>query len=211
MLIYIAGPYRGKVKENIAHARKVAIQLWEMGHTVICPHLNTANFDKDCNVSEEIIIQRDLNILIRCDALMMLIGWEESEGAVIEWAHAKEADIYIYYEDGRFPELHPTEVKCPKQVMAFKKFTTKMYLLHLEKNADYSPANILGTGTIGIVTRLWDKIARLMNLAGFDITVTKSEFNKPKQPKCESIRDTILDAANYAAIAELYDQNKWGV
>ena len=105
---------------------------------------------------------------------------------------------------------HPTEIARPEQVEAFREIIEKMYVTHLEKNFDYSPANILGTGEPGLMTRVWDKVARLMNLMGFKIEIASSRYEQPCQPKNESIDDTILDLAVYAIIWQIYRQGKWG-
>ena len=73
-----------------------------------------------------------------------------------------------------------------------------------------SPANILGAGNIGIVTRMWDKVARLMNLTGFKIEISSSKFEAPKKPKNESIADTVKDLAVYAIIYTIYQNGDWG-
>lgn len=106
------------------------------------------------------------------------------------------------------PTRHPTEVSAPVQCAEFKSIIEGMYRLHLDKNQDYSPMNILATGFIGVVTRLWDKMARLMNLTGFDIR--RGTLNVAKEPKNESIDDTLLDMANYAVIALILKRGKWG-
>ena len=84
----------------------------------------------------------------------------------------------------------------------------KLYNVHLDKNLDYSPHNITATGEVGLTTRLWDKMARLMNLQGFDISTGK--FSGQKEAKNESIDDTLVDLANYAIIALIYRSGKWG-
>ena len=66
---------------------------------------------------------------------------------------------------------HPTELRRPLQSQRFREIVDKMYQTHLEKNTDYSPANLLATGTIGISTRIWDKTARLANLLGVNIEI----------------------------------------
>jgi nucleoside 2-deoxyribosyltransferase len=194
MLIYVAGPYRGDVIANIEKARKVAIDIWSAGHVAICPHLNTAHFEEDSGLSDERFLSGDLEILCRCDALVLTIDWEKSKGAVAEVDYARSLGIPVFtYPD--IPGLHPTEQRSPIQVKAFLEIVMQMYRLHLSKNSDYSPMNILGTGEIGLITRLWDKIARLMNLTGFRINAELSSFEAPKQPKHESIEDTYYDGA----------------
>lgn len=103
---------------------------------------------------------------------------------------------------------HPIEVKSPEQCKEFRRIIEEMYQVMLQKNQDYSPMNILGTGTVGVTTRIWDKVARLMNLSGFDIRT--GEYTEPKEAKNESIDDTLLDLANYAIIALLVRKGKWG-
>jgi hypothetical protein len=106
------------------------------------------------------------------------------------------------------PILHRTEAKSPEQCKEFRAIIEKMYATHLDKNADYSPMNILGTGMIGLVTRIWDKVARLVSLHGFDIR--DGSLSQVRTPKNESVDDTLLDLANYAIIAMIFRRGKWG-
>ena len=51
-LAYVAGPYRSDsghgIYQNIRRAEKVALKLWRLGFSVICPHKNTEHFDGAC-------------------------------------------------------------------------------------------------------------------------------------------------------------------
>ncbi len=105
---------------------------------------------------------------------------------------------------------HITEEKCPNQAAGFRVILEEMYQTHLDKNADYSPANVLGVGEIGLVVRLWDKMTRLMNLLGFEIDVKFVGYHGPKDAKNESIEDTYGDMAVYSIIALLHRDGKWG-
>jgi len=100
-LIYVAGPYRAghgrTVQDNIENARKAAVALWQAGHTVICPHLNTAGMDGV--IPDDEFIVRDLLIVARCDALYMLKAWRDSKGACIERKYAIGKGIPIHYEE----------------------------------------------------------------------------------------------------------------
>ncbi len=207
MILYIAGPYSGDIDQNIATARAVAIKVWEAGHVAVCPHLNNAHFEQDCSLSYAQYIEGDLKIISRCDGVLMLPDWEKSIGARQEKLFAEEHYISVYTE---IPPLNPIEELRPQQVEAFITAVMRMYRVHLEKNMDYSSANILGTGSIGLTTRIWDKVARLMNLVGFHIEIKNSYFDKPQDPKNESIDDSILDLATYGIIYQIYRSNKWG-
>jgi hypothetical protein len=215
MLIYVSGPYTSKdgigIDANIQAAREIAIRCWEKGHAVICPHLNTAHFERDCTVDYKAYIAGDLNMVARCDALVMVDGWESSNGATIEADYAQKLSIPIYTADN-IPELHSTEIRCPVQVEAFREVVGRMYRIHLDKNADYSPANIGGLGSYGVVNRLWDKVCRLLNLHGVDIHAEFKGISGERAAviKDESVDDTYLDTANYGVIGFLLRKGKWG-
>ena len=98
--------------------------------------------------------------------------------------------------------------RYPEQTAAFEEIIQNMLATYKLKMEDYSPWNMKGTGELGAMTRLWDKTARLMNLMGFDIGTFK--FTAWKDPKNESIDDTLLDLANYAIITMILRKGKWG-
>ena len=178
----------------------------------------------------------DLAMLSVCDAMVMVPGWETSAGAREEWGLAKNIGLPVYvYPD--LPPLHPTEVKNPKQVMAFRGILGQMYRVHLDKNADYSPSNINGAGLVGLSTRIWDKAARLMNLHGYPVEavgehdalfalfirvvdlmkltgfrqrISVGSLRSPKTPKNEPLNDAYLDIAVYGIIGLLRRKGLWG-
>lgn len=213
MVLYVAGPYRAPTPEgiaaNIQAAREVAIKLWAAGHFALCPHLNTANFELDSGLSDEMYLDGDLKILARCDGIVMLPTWTSSTGATGEHEYALAQGIPVYYWPD-MPEVHPVEADLPEQCEGFIGTVMRMYRVMLDKNFDYSPANILGTGQVGLVTRLWDKTARLMNLTGFRLRVEAATFEAPKSPKNESIEDALMDLGNYGIIGLLMLAGKWG-
>ncbi len=217
MILYTAGPYAPKngrtTKQNIENARKVAIAVWHAGHFAMSPHMNTAGFENEellKDIADEDYVLRDLEIIRRCDAILMMPHWEESTGSLQEKEYAESIGmpVYIYPE---IPKLHPTEVGSPVQCQAFMETIMKMWRTHLDKNADYSPANIAGTGEIGLVTRLWDKMARLMSLTGFRMDIRDVEFKaRPNGAINEPLEDTYIDLSVYGIIAKLYREGRWG-
>ena len=64
--------------------------------------------------------------------------------------------------------------------------------LFIQKNKDYGDA-FANYGSIGVIVRMGDKIQRL-------ISVTKNGINLVET---ESLRDTLIDLHNYAAMANL--------
>lgn len=98
-LLYIAGPYSSGSKDgvlrNIRTAEVVALCLWQHGYPTICPHKNTAGFEG--LAPYHMFIEGDLKIVERCDAVVMLAGWEESPGATVEHDHAIKEGKQVYY------------------------------------------------------------------------------------------------------------------
>lgn len=211
MLIYVAGPIRPKngqtIEGNIQRAKEIAYSLWSDGFAVICPHSNT-------DLTQETDwampwLNGDLEMVARCDAVVVCPGWETSEGTKIEIGFAESRGIPVsYWPD--VPAQPTTEFTSPIQCHTFMDVIMSMYRVHLKKNADYSSANIKGTGELGVVVRLWDKVARLMNLTGFKLDVAISSYDKPKQPKNESVDDAYMDLAVYGIIGMLVRKDAWG-
>ena len=107
MLLYVSGPYsapcREKQAENIEAAKAVAAKLWKAGHAVICPHANTAFFEEiEPGITCDQYIQGDLEILERCDGLVLLPNWYESKGSIIEHDHALRNGVPVYQSEAMF-------------------------------------------------------------------------------------------------------------
>ena len=96
---YVAGPYSANsiynVVQNIRRAEFVALSLWKMGYAVICPHKNTSLLDGEC--PRQTWIDGDLEILKRCDLIVVLENWEYSEGTRDELSQAEMTDMPIFY------------------------------------------------------------------------------------------------------------------
>jgi len=95
---FVCGPYRAghgrSVLENIRNAEAVAIELWRKGYVAFCPHKNTAHFDGI--LPDGAWLAGDMTMLARCDLLVTVPGWEESEGAraEVEWARSVAMPIH---------------------------------------------------------------------------------------------------------------------
>lgn len=73
--------------------------------------------------------------------------------------------------------------------------------LLLQKHKDYGPKNINQSpygATQGLVVRMWDKIARIVNLT----TNKRHAENEP-------LEDSFKDLANYAIIGLMVQRGKW--
>jgi hypothetical protein len=144
-----------------------------------------------------------------CDAVLM--PNDRYHSSVVAFADVIGQPVYCLENYDNIAVLCEDLISCnkyPSQFFTMRMLQSAMYFLHVDKNKDYSPSNIMGTGQAGIATRLWDKCARYMNLIGFDIKT--GEYTAEKQPKNESILDTLIDMANYALIGIIHRFGKWG-
>ena len=100
-LAYIVGPYRSDtihgIVQNIRRAEKYAAKYWQLGYAVICPHKNTALFDGIA--PDSVWLDGDIEILKRCDTIVVTPGWENSSGSINEIKIAEQLGKNIIYEE----------------------------------------------------------------------------------------------------------------
>ena len=109
ILIYVAGPVRGKTQEivdvNMKNAMAVAKRLWLKSIPAICPHANThlrygQKMPIDGDESEVPWIIGDLVMVERCNALLLCDNWPWSSGSCVERYHAAvAAGIPVYVRE----------------------------------------------------------------------------------------------------------------
>lgn len=110
--VYIAGAYTGKTKEerdlNIAHAEAVGREIARKGKFPVIPHKNTRQFDDSApDIDKEFWLKGDIGLMLKCDAVIFIEGWEHSLGAVAEMEEAKNANMLIYCQT--FAKVIPNE------------------------------------------------------------------------------------------------------
>lgn len=94
MKVYIAGPMAGILEYNRPAFHQAAAEIAKAGHIA----LNPAILPGGLSQGEYMDI---CCAMVRCsDAVYMLKGWENSEGAVIEHALARKIGLVIEYQVG---------------------------------------------------------------------------------------------------------------
>lgn len=90
-VVFIAGPYRGahawEIEQNIRRAESVALSVWMMGAVALCPHAMTRYYEGA--LSDDVWLRGDLELLSRCDAIMLVEGWRRSAGSRGEYESAR--------------------------------------------------------------------------------------------------------------------------
>jgi len=91
--IYIAGPMTGHVDHNYPAFHTAAERLQQGGWQVVNP---ADNFDGRTDLPRETYLRADVALLVDCDAIAILPGWEESFGAKMEYLLARAFGMKVY-------------------------------------------------------------------------------------------------------------------
>ena len=98
-VVYIAGPFRGKdawaVERNVRRAEELAYAVWAVGGVALCPHTNTRFFDG--TLTDEIWLEGTLELLRRCDAVLLAPGWQLSAGTLGEIEEANRLRLPVFH------------------------------------------------------------------------------------------------------------------
>lgn len=88
-LVYIAGPYTAPdalgVELNVRAAELVAYSVARLGAMPVCPHTNLRYMASDL---AEFLYPATLEMMRRCDAVLLIEGWKRSRGAIGEHREA---------------------------------------------------------------------------------------------------------------------------
>lgn len=97
-LVYVAGAFRAQtpwqVEFNVRKAEGVALQVAVAGAVPVCPHTMYRFFDK--SLPDSFWLGATLELLRKCDAIIMVHGWKDSNGACAERKEAESLGIPIF-------------------------------------------------------------------------------------------------------------------
>lgn len=107
VVIYISGPYRGPstwaIENNIRRAEALALEVWKApGFYAICPHSNTRFFQD--TLPDTVWLDGSLEIMKRCDAVLLTKDWIVSAGARTERLVALDSGIPVFENLGELKE-----------------------------------------------------------------------------------------------------------
>lgn len=90
--IYIAGPMTGLPEFNFPAFHAAAKRIRLAGLEPVNP---ATNFKGRTDLPRQDYIRADVKLLIDCDAIAMLNGWEHSKGAKLEYLLARELTLPV--------------------------------------------------------------------------------------------------------------------
>lgn len=97
-LIFVSGPFRGanhwEQERNIRRAEELSLEVWKLGAVGLCPHTNTRFFQGA--LPDDVWLRGDLEMLRRCDGMLLVSGWNRSRGATAEFDFACRRGIPVF-------------------------------------------------------------------------------------------------------------------
>ena len=102
--VYIAGPYRSHTQQgvdlHIQSARHVGLLACRKGWSVVIPHSNTSHLDLCApDLGDAFWLAATMELMRRCDAVVLCPGWERSTGTMAEIEEAKRLGIPVFGSD----------------------------------------------------------------------------------------------------------------
>lgn len=100
--IYVAGPYGATSAEGIAAnvlraSSEAAALLYQDGYAVFCPHSMSHGWERALGYTWQRTLDACCEWVLRCDAVLMLPGWQASPGSLLERKTAIAAGIPVFY------------------------------------------------------------------------------------------------------------------
>jgi len=97
-VVFIAGPFRAdtpwKIEQNVRKAETAALEVWKTGAAALCPHANTRFFQDEA--PDVVWLEGGLEMLRRCDAVLMVGDWRSSRGALAERETAFQYGLKVF-------------------------------------------------------------------------------------------------------------------
>lgn len=102
MIYYLSGPMTGLPDYNRPAFNEAANQLRAHGFVVWNP---AEEFDATTIYPRKVYLRKDIEALLKCDAIVMLDGWENSAGAKLELDIARELELPVFFMRSSESEL----------------------------------------------------------------------------------------------------------
>lgn len=117
---YISGPMTGLPLKNVAAFNLAAERLTDLGYDYVNPHDLPEIPHEGYDSGYHEMLRRDLKLLLDCDGLVVLPGWETSYGATREISLAASLELPIF----RFSTFGEGFVLVDANILVDRKFTS---------------------------------------------------------------------------------------
>ena len=96
-LVYVAGPLRAadtwSVEQNIQIVERLALDVFGLGAYPVYVH----PFARYTEGRRALAMRGSLELMRRCDALILAAGWDSSDGSVGEWNEMAKLGKPVFY------------------------------------------------------------------------------------------------------------------
>jgi hypothetical protein len=201
--IYLAGPMTGHVEHNFPAFHAAAQRFTEQGWEVVNP---ADNFGGRVDLPRSSYLRADLMLLTQCDALALLPGWDESNGAKLEYLLALELGMVIFDAEtteplSKLPDIlvtaHTGDVSDETILDEAKRLTGN------DRNSDYGHPS----DDFQRTARMWTGVLASKLRAGEQITANEVPLCmiavKLARQAHRHKRDNLVDIAGYARTAAM--------
>lgn len=102
-VVYVAGPFRARtpfaIEKNVRRAEELALTVCALGAVALCPHTMYRFYQGQ--FQDRYWLDAGLELLRRCDAVILVDGWESSAGtkAEIDAARLYGLPVFGHLED----------------------------------------------------------------------------------------------------------------
>ena len=208
--IYIAGPMTGLAEHNFPAFHAAAARLRQAGWEVVNP---AENFGGRTDLPRETYLRNDVALLVDCNAVAMLSGWEESRGAKLEYLLARELGMPVLdsetlqpLQDAPAPLVHLHRLRVrweeaqetPGPILDEAKRITQS-----DRQDDYGhPSNDFARTATMWTGVLAGKLREGAEISAMDVPLCMIAVKLARQAHRHK-RDNLVDIAGYARTAAM--------
>lgn len=130
-VVYIAGPYSASntwaIEQNIRVAEVAGLAVLRLGAMPLVPHTMTRFYYGA--IPEATVVEGDLELLRRADAVLFVGDWEHSKGSMGEWEEARRLNIPRFTSleqlSGWLHRIQSKNAELDQYVRYVRKFPTR--------------------------------------------------------------------------------------
>ena len=205
--IYIAGPMTGMPDHNFPAFHAAARRLQEAGWDVVNP---AENFGGRTDLPRESYLRADVALMVECDAIAMLSGWQESKGARLEYLLARafgmevlDAQTLQPLADAPAPAVHLHRLKIADQEPQESVLAEAQRITSTERQNDYGhPADDFARTADMWTGILAGKLRDGARVAAMDVPLCMISVKLARESNRHK-RDNLVDIAGYARTAAM--------
>lgn len=187
--IYISGGMSGLPSMNYPAFFKAEEELLSYKRfTVVNP---ARHFNGDKTLPYATYLRKDISELLKCQAIFMLEGWEDSRGATLEHGIATALGLQIIYDSGKKP--------VKKELTILEEAGN---IVNGQRRKDYGHPSIQFGRLAGLASIIFEKEITKMQVGMFLIALKISRLMH------SYTRDSLVDCCGYAQCIELIQQQE---